>query len=57
MKAFKSGPLAGVEITRETFDWAKRRYYQLMQWNPTTGEPSAACLKALELDTLLAGGD
>lgn len=57
MQAFKSGPLAGVEITQETFDWAKRRYYELMQWNPTTGEPSAACLKGLEIDTLLAGQD
>jgi aldehyde:ferredoxin oxidoreductase len=57
MKAFESGPLAGVEITPEAFDWAKRRYYELMNWNPDTGEPSQDCLHDLELGELLKWSD
>ncbi len=53
MKAFKSGPLAGVEITEEAFNWAKRRYYELMKWHPETGVPSEDCLAELELIDLL----
>jgi aldehyde:ferredoxin oxidoreductase len=49
-KAFKTGPLSGVEITAEAFEWAKRRYYELMQWDPNTGVPSQACLRELELE-------
>lgn len=54
MKAFKEGPLAGIEISDEAFDWAKRRFYELMKWDADTGTPSAACVQELELDTLLA---
>jgi aldehyde:ferredoxin oxidoreductase len=53
MKAFKSGPLAGVELTEESFNWAKRRYYELMKWDPETGEPSRECIEELELKGLL----
>jgi aldehyde:ferredoxin oxidoreductase len=53
MKAFKSGPLAGAEITPEAFDWARRRYYALMQWDPETGVPTEACLRDLGIDQLL----
>ena len=53
MKAFKSGPLADVEISEEAFAWAKRRYYELMKWDPETAVPSDTCLKELELDVLL----
>jgi aldehyde:ferredoxin oxidoreductase len=53
MKAFESGPLAGVEISQESFAWAKRRYYQLMQWDPDGGVPTQACLEALALESLL----
>jgi aldehyde:ferredoxin oxidoreductase len=53
MKAFKSGPLADVEITDEAFNWAKSRYYELMKWNPETAVPSDECLKELELVDLL----
>ena len=53
MKAFKSGPIADVEISDEAFGWARRRYYELMQWDPETGVPSEACLAALELQDLL----
>ena len=53
MKAFKSGPLANVEITPEAFDWAKQRYYELMKWDPQSGEPTKECLRELELDLIL----
>jgi aldehyde:ferredoxin oxidoreductase len=53
MKAFKSGPLAGVEINDDDFAWARRRFYELMQWDPETGVPTEACLEALELQDLL----
>ena len=49
MKAFKNGPLAGVEISQESFDWAKRRYYELMKWHPDSGVPSEECLEELGL--------
>ena len=53
MKAFKSGPLAGTEITPAAFNWARRRYYELMQWDPDTGVPSEACRRELGIDSLL----
>lgn len=53
MKAFKEGPLAGVEINEESFNRAKRRYYELMKWNPDTAVPSAECLRELGLEKLL----
>lgn len=53
MKAFKDGPLAGVEINEESFNWAKRRYYELMKWHPDTAVPSAECLQELGLEGLL----
>jgi aldehyde:ferredoxin oxidoreductase len=54
MQAFKEGPLAGVEINEESFNWAKRRYYELMKWHPDTAVPSAECLRELGLEGLLA---
>ncbi|KAA3644740.1 MAG: aldehyde ferredoxin oxidoreductase [Chloroflexi bacterium] len=53
MKAFSSGPLADVEINVERFDWAKRRFFELMAWDPETGVPTDECLRDLELDGLL----
>ncbi len=53
MKAFKEGPLAGIEITDEAFEWAKSRYYELMGWDVETGVPGEGCLKELGLDVLL----
>jgi aldehyde:ferredoxin oxidoreductase len=53
MKAFKDGPLAGIGINEVSFNWAKRRYYELMKWNPNTGQPSAECLQELGLDGLI----
>ncbi|MFQ5612004.1 MAG: aldehyde ferredoxin oxidoreductase family protein [Anaerolineae bacterium] len=50
MKAFRSGPLAGIEISQEAFDWAKHRYYELMGWDPVSGVPGRACLKALGIE-------
>lgn len=61
MKAFKEGPLAGIEISDEAFAWAKRRYYELMNWDADTGVPTPECLQALELEgfvseVMLPGG-
>jgi aldehyde:ferredoxin oxidoreductase len=53
MKAFKSGPLAGVEINAENFAWARGRYYELMGWDKETGVPQPACLEALSVPQLL----
>jgi aldehyde:ferredoxin oxidoreductase len=55
MQAFKEGPLAGVEIKVETFDWAKRRFYELMLWDPDTGVPSQDSFQKLHLVELLEG--
>jgi aldehyde:ferredoxin oxidoreductase len=52
MTAFESGPLEGIEITEEDFVWARRRFYELMGWDPHTGEPTGACLRELKLDRL-----
>jgi aldehyde:ferredoxin oxidoreductase len=56
-KAFKKGPIAGVEITDETFAWARRRYYELMGWDADDGRPGQACLQRLEIDELLSEVD
>jgi aldehyde:ferredoxin oxidoreductase len=53
-KAFEEGPITGLEITDETFDWAKRRYYELMDWDTETAVPSDRCLQNLDLERLLA---
>jgi aldehyde:ferredoxin oxidoreductase len=53
MKAFKSGPLAGIEITDEAFYWARNRFYERMKWDPETGVPSQECLDELQLTGLL----
>lgn len=53
MEAFDSGPLEGVEIAEEDLLWARRRYYELMDWDPDTGVPTEACLRELKLDRLL----
>ena len=53
MQAFNAGPLEGIEITLEAFAWAKRRFYELMKWDPENGTPTAECLRELELDRLL----
>lgn len=55
-RAFKSGPVAGKAITDEEFDWAKRRYYEMMGWDATTGVPSSDSLARLGLDELLDFG-
>jgi aldehyde:ferredoxin oxidoreductase len=54
MKAFEEGPIAGEAITPEKFEWALRRYYELMGWDRDTGYPSAERLDALGLAELLA---
>ncbi|MCP4424670.1 MAG: aldehyde ferredoxin oxidoreductase family protein [Chloroflexi bacterium] len=54
-KAFKSGPIADVEIADETFAWAKRRYYEMMGWDGETAVPTQSCLQQLNLNELLEG--
>lgn len=54
MTAFKSGPIADIEITPQAFAWAKQRFYELMGWDPESGVPSVVCLRELALDDLLA---
>jgi aldehyde:ferredoxin oxidoreductase len=53
MKAFKSGPIADVDISPQAFEWAKHRYYELMKWDPETGIPSDECLRELQLTQFL----
>jgi aldehyde:ferredoxin oxidoreductase len=53
LEAFDRGPLAGVEIAEEDFNWARRRYFELMNWDPDTGTPTEDCLHRLGLDRLL----
>jgi aldehyde:ferredoxin oxidoreductase len=52
-KAFRKGPLAGVEIKDQDFAWARRRYYELMGWDPETGVPRAERVRELGLHELL----
>ena len=54
MQAFDSGPLAGSAITDEGLAWARRRYFELMNWDPETGAPTDECLRELGLERLLA---
>ena len=44
------GVAAGAGVVTEAFEWARRRYYELMKWSPDTGVPSEACLRELDLD-------
>jgi hypothetical protein len=53
MRAFDSGPQKGIEIAEEAFIWARRRSYELMNWDAGTGAPTAECLDELELGRLL----
>ena len=53
MKAFKEGPLAGVEITEEAFLSARNYWYGLMGWTEE-GLPTAERLDKLGLTGLLA---
>ncbi|NOZ48893.1 MAG: aldehyde ferredoxin oxidoreductase family protein [Chloroflexi bacterium] len=54
MKAFNTGPLAGIEITPASFDWALHRFYELMGWDRETGTPLPERIEALGLTKLLA---
>jgi len=53
MRAFKHGPLADVDLSDEAFNWARRRYYELMKWDPASGIPEEGCLEELQLNALL----
>jgi hypothetical protein len=39
-------------MTPEDLAWAKRRFYELIEWDSDTGEPCGACLRELKLDSL-----
>ena len=52
MRAFKSGPLQGVEISGESFNWARRRYYELLGWDGESGVPTGSFLASLQLPEL-----
>jgi aldehyde:ferredoxin oxidoreductase len=53
MKAFENGPLAGVEITEESFHRSLHRYYELMGWDTQTGSPQSKRIDQLDLSSLL----
>ena len=52
MKAFKKGPLAGVEISQEAFLTARNYWYELMGWTEE-GVPTAGRIEKLALNDLL----
>lgn len=52
MQAFKTGPLAGVEITEEAFYRSRQTWYELMGWTPE-GVPTQERLAKLGLTDLL----
>ena len=43
------GPTDGRAVDMEQWAWAKKEYYKLMGWDPTTGNPTAAKLHELDL--------
>ena len=51
--SFQKGPLKGNEISDEDFTWARRRFYELMSWDPESGTPTKDCIQALGLKKLL----
>jgi aldehyde:ferredoxin oxidoreductase len=53
MTAFDGGPLEGDGISNEDFAWFRRRFYERMEWDPDTGEPTEECLRGLGLDRLV----
>ena len=57
MKAFTKGPLAGFEISEDSLNHALHRFYELMEWDVATGEPTDKCLHKLHLDRLLLNID
>lgn len=52
-EAFVTGPLAGVSITPEQLDEAKRTYYEMMGWDGETGVPLRGKMKQLDLEWAL----
>ncbi len=53
MTAFSTGPIAGIGISDRDFAWFRRRFYELMKWDPETGVPTDECLHELGLVPLL----
>ena len=53
MTAFDSGPIEGSAISSEDLERFKSRFYEVMGWDPETGEPTEECLRELELGQML----
>jgi len=53
MRPFDRGPIAGGGASPEAFEWGLSRYYEMMGWDPETGEPTDVCLERLGLTALL----
>jgi aldehyde:ferredoxin oxidoreductase len=49
MQPFKSGPAAGMAPSRESFEAAKKKYYEMSGWNPQTGIPYRWKLEELNI--------
>lgn len=52
-QAFETGPLTGVAPQRDQINQARRRYYELMGWDPEYGVPSAKRLAELNIPSEL----
>ncbi len=52
-QAFETGPLTGVAPQRDQISQARRRYYELMGWDPEYGVPSAKRLAELNIPSEL----
>lgn len=48
-----SGPTEGVQIDFDDLEALRRAYYEAMNWDPETGEPSKPRLRQLELDEII----
>ena len=53
-QAFETGPLSGVAPDRDQMDQARRRYYELMGWDPEDGIPTNKRLAELNIPSELA---
>ena len=38
--------------SEESFTWARRRYYELLDWDGESGVPAGSCLANLQLPEL-----
>jgi len=50
---FTDGPSKGICVDKETFEEARKKYYQYMGWDEQTGNPKEGTLRRLSLGWLL----